>query len=52
MPQLFSTNRLIMAEKDTTDALQNPHLEVPFARIGDGTILALAELAAIFKLKI
>jgi hypothetical protein len=52
MPQLSSTNRLIMAAKDMTDALQNPHPEVPFARVGDDTILALAELAAIFKLKL
>jgi hypothetical protein len=51
-PQLSSTNRLIMAEKETTDALQNPHPEVPFAQIGDDTISALAELAAIFKLKL
>jgi hypothetical protein len=34
------------------DALQNPHPEVPFARVGDDTISALAELAAIFKLKL
>jgi hypothetical protein len=52
MPQLSSTDRLIMAAKDMTDALQNPHPEVPFARIGDDTISALAELAAIFKLKL
>jgi hypothetical protein len=52
MPQLSSTHRLIMAVKDMTDALQNPHPEVPFARVGDDTILALAELAAIFKLKL
>jgi hypothetical protein len=52
MPQLSSTDRLIMAAKDMTDALQNPHLEVPFARVGDDTISALAELAAIFKLKL
>jgi hypothetical protein len=52
MPQLSSTNRLIMADKDMMDALQYPHLEVPFARVGDDTILALAELAAIFKLKL
>jgi hypothetical protein len=30
MPQLSSTNRLIMAAKDMTNALQNPHPEVPF----------------------
>jgi hypothetical protein len=35
-----------------TDALQNPHPEVPFARVGDDTISALADLAAIFKLKL
>jgi hypothetical protein len=51
MPQLSSTDRLIMAAKDMMDALQNPHLEVPFARVGDDTISALAALAAIFKLK-
>jgi hypothetical protein len=41
-----------MAAKDVTDALQNPHPEVPFARVGDDTISALAGLAAIFKLKL
>jgi hypothetical protein len=51
MTQLSSTNRLLMAAKDMTHALQNPHQEVPFARVGDDTISALAELAAIFKLK-
>jgi hypothetical protein len=35
-----------------TDALKNPHPEVPYAQIGDDTISALAELAAIFKLKL
>jgi hypothetical protein len=35
-----------------TDALQNPHPEVPFARVGDDTILAIIGLAAIFKLKL
>jgi hypothetical protein len=52
MPQLSSTDRLIMAEKDMTDALQSPHPEVPFSSIGDDTILSLAELAAVFKLKL
>jgi hypothetical protein len=51
MPQLSSTDCLIMAAKDMTDALQNPHPEVPFASVGDDTISALADLAAIFKLK-
>jgi hypothetical protein len=52
MPQLLSTKILIMAAKDMTDALQNPHLEVPFSRIRDDTISALADLAAIFRLKL
>jgi hypothetical protein len=52
MPQLSSTDRLIMAAKYMTEDLQNPHPEVPFAQIGDDTIAALAELAAIFKLKL
>jgi hypothetical protein len=52
MPQLSSTDRFLMAAKDMTDALQNPHPEIPFARVGDDTISALAELAAILKLKL
>jgi hypothetical protein len=52
MPQLSSTDRLLMAAKDMTDALQNPHPEVPFTSIGDDTIAALMDLAAIFKLKL
>jgi hypothetical protein len=41
MTQLSSTDRLLMAAKDMKDALQNPHSEVPFARVRDDTILAL-----------
>jgi hypothetical protein len=52
MPQLSSTNRFIMAAKDMTDALQNPHPEVPFIHIGDDTISSLAELATLLKLKL
>jgi hypothetical protein len=52
MPQLSSTNRLLMAAKYMTDALQNPHPQVPFASVGDDTIAALTDLAAIFKLKL
>jgi hypothetical protein len=52
MPQLSSTDRLLMAAKDMTDSLQIPHPEVPFASVGDDTISALADLAAIFKLKL
>jgi hypothetical protein len=49
MPQLSSTDRLIMAAKDMSNALKNPHPEVPFAKIGDDTIEALTKLAEIFK---
>jgi hypothetical protein len=52
MPQLSSTDRLLMVSKDMTDALQKPHPEVPFASVGDDTISALADLAAIFELKL
>jgi hypothetical protein len=41
-----------MAANDVTDALQNPHPEAPFTRVGDDTISALADLAGIFKLKL
>jgi hypothetical protein len=52
MPQLSSTDRLLMAAKDMTDAFQNPHPEVPFTSVGDDTVQALPDLAAIFKLKL
>jgi hypothetical protein len=52
MTQLSSKDRLLMAAKDMTDALQSPHPEVPFASVGDNTIAALTDLAAIFKLKL
>jgi hypothetical protein len=52
MPQLSSTDRLLMAAKDMTDDLQNPHPEVPFSSVGYDTIAALPDLAAIFKLKL
>jgi hypothetical protein len=52
IPQLSSTERLLIAAKEMMDALQNPYPEVPFASIGDDTISALAELVAIFKLKL
>jgi hypothetical protein len=38
IPQLSSTGRLIMEENDMTDALQNPHPEVPFTHTKDDTI--------------
>jgi hypothetical protein len=44
--------KLLMAAKYMMDALQNPHPEVPFASVGDATIAAVTDLAAIFKLKL
>jgi hypothetical protein len=52
LPQLSSTDRLLMAAKDMTGVLQNPHPAVPFASFGDDTIAALTDLTAIFKLKL
>jgi hypothetical protein len=51
MPQLSSTDRLIMAANYISNALKNPHPEVPFSHIGDDTIAALTTLAEIFKNK-
>jgi hypothetical protein len=51
IPQLSSTDRLLLAAKYMTDAFQNPQPDVPFASVGDDTIAALADLAAVFKLK-
>jgi hypothetical protein len=52
MPQLSSTNRLLMAATYMTEAFRNPHQDVPFASVGDDTIAVLADLATIFKLKL
>jgi hypothetical protein len=51
IPQLYSTDRLIMAANDMSNALKNPYPEVPFAQVGDDTIAMLAKLAEIFKNK-
>jgi hypothetical protein len=40
-----------MAANDMSNALKNPHPEVPFAQIRDVTIEALTKLAGIFKNK-
>jgi hypothetical protein len=34
-----------------TDALKHPHPDIPLATIGDGTITAVAQLAATSKIK-
>jgi hypothetical protein len=49
MPQLSSTDILIMADNDMSNAFKNPHPEVSFWHIGDETIAALTTLAEIFK---
>jgi hypothetical protein len=51
MPQLSSTDRLLVAANDMSNALQNPHPEVPFTHVGGDTISALTALAKIFRLK-
>jgi hypothetical protein len=51
MPQLYSTERLLMVAKDMSNALQHPHPEVPLTHVGYDTISALTSLAEIFKLK-
>jgi hypothetical protein len=51
MPKLSSTETLIMAANDMSNALKNTHPEVPSAQIVDETIEALMKLAEIFKNK-
>jgi hypothetical protein len=51
MPQLSSTDRLLMAANDMSNALKSPHPEVPFSLIRDDTIAALTKLAENFKTK-
>jgi hypothetical protein len=40
IPQLSSTDRLIIGANDMTNALKNTHPKVPFAKVGDDTIEA------------
>jgi hypothetical protein len=51
MPQLSSTDRLIIADNDMTSAFKNHHPVFPFAQVGDGIIAVLTRLAEIFKNK-
>jgi hypothetical protein len=51
MPQLSSMDKLNMAANDMSNALKNPHPEVPFSHIGDDTTTALTTLAKMFKNK-
>jgi hypothetical protein len=51
MPQISSTDRLLVAANDMTDALKHPHPDFQFTTVGDDTITALSQLATIFKNK-
>jgi hypothetical protein len=51
MPQFSSTDKLLMAAHDMTDALKHPHQDFPFSTIGYDTITAITTLAAIFRNK-
>jgi hypothetical protein len=51
MPQLSSTDRLLVATNDMDNALKYPYPEVLFAQVGDDKIKALAQLADILKNK-
>jgi hypothetical protein len=51
MPQMSSTDRVLMAAQDMTDALGHPHPDFTFATIVDDTISGLATLAEIFTRK-
>jgi hypothetical protein len=48
---MYSTNCILIAAQDMTDALKHPHPDVPFTTIGDDTISALATLAENFTRK-
>jgi hypothetical protein len=51
MPQISSTDRILVAAQDMNDYLKHTHLDVPFFTIGDETISALETLADIFTRK-
>jgi hypothetical protein len=44
MPQMSSTDRILVAAQDITDALKHPHPDFPFATIGEDTIAALEKI--------
>ena len=51
MPQISSTDQLLMADQDMTDALKYPHLGVHFSTIGYVKITVLTKLAYILNKK-
>jgi hypothetical protein len=52
MPQMSSTDHILMAAQYTTDALKHPHPDVPFSTIREDTITALATLSEILTRKL
>jgi hypothetical protein len=52
MPQISSTDRLLMAAHDMNGALKQPHPDAPSATIGDYIITAMTQLETVFKNKI
>jgi hypothetical protein len=52
MPQISSTDLLLMPAQDMTDVLNRLHKRVHFSTLGDDTITALTTLAAILKNKL
>jgi hypothetical protein len=51
MPQMSSSDRILMAAQDMPDALKHSNPDVLFSTIGDDTITALATLSEIFTRK-
>jgi hypothetical protein len=51
MPQMSSTDRILVAAQDMTDALKHTHSDFHLATIGDDTITALEKLSEIFTRK-
>jgi hypothetical protein len=51
MPQLSSTDRLLVAANDISNTLKHSHPEAPFSHIRDDTITALTQLDEIKKNK-
>jgi hypothetical protein len=51
MPQMYSTDRVLMAAQDMTDALKHARPDITFSTIGYDTISALDNFAEIFTRK-
>jgi hypothetical protein len=51
MSQMLSSDRILIAAQDMTDAFKHPHPDAPFTTIGYDTITALTTLSGIFTRK-